>query len=360
MKPVIVAALAILTIATAVVWVQRNRAMYFAQTLAEQPIPPPMIKADAPRPNPPQPQTPAQNRPKDSSSAKPSIYDKNADVRQQVAAATARAKSQDKRVLLMFGGDWCNWCHKLHDLFDSNAEIHKLLSNEYELVLVETKAPHAQELLDECSKGQAEVGFPFLAVMDATGKRLVGQRTGPLEEGDHHDPKKVKEFLARWTVEPKDAQAVLRDALGKASSQDKKVFLTCGAPWCGWCHRLEDFLARTDIAPIMDRDFVVLKIDIDRMTRGKDVMEKYLPEESRRSTGIPWYVILDAKGEKLATSDLLPGPIKNIGYPNEPQGIDAFITLLKGHARRIETSHFAQLRKELETAGARIHAEAKQ
>ncbi len=40
------------------------------------------------------------------------------------------------------------------------------------------------------------------------------------------------------------------------------------------------------------------------MTTGKDVMKKYRPEESG---GIPWFTVLDAKGDKLATSDLLEG-----------------------------------------------------
>ena len=116
--------------------------------------------------------------------------------------------ASNKRVLLMFGGDWCGWCHKLHDLFAQNAEIRRLLSYEYELVMIDTHAPHAPELLKECSQGQTGVGFPFLAVMDAGGKLLVGQKTDPFEQGDHHDPKKVKEFLARWVVEPKDARVV--------------------------------------------------------------------------------------------------------------------------------------------------------
>lgn len=101
---------------------------------------------------------------------KPSSYDKNDDEKVQLAAASTRTEPSNKRVLLMFGGDWCGWCHKLHDLFAQNAEIRRLLSYEYELVMIDTNAPHAPELLEECSKGQTGVGFPFLAVMDAGGK----------------------------------------------------------------------------------------------------------------------------------------------------------------------------------------------
>ncbi len=121
---------------------------------------------------------------------KPSIYDKNDDAKVQLAAASTRAERSNKRVLLMFGGDWCGWCHKLHDLFAQNAEIRRLRSYEYELVMIDTNAPHAPELLEECSKGQTGVGFPFLAVMDAGGKLLVGQKTDPFEQGDHHTPRK--------------------------------------------------------------------------------------------------------------------------------------------------------------------------
>ena len=48
---------------------------------------------------------------------KASIYDKTADTQVQVEKAMERAKHDDKRILVMFGGDWCGWCHKLHELF---------------------------------------------------------------------------------------------------------------------------------------------------------------------------------------------------------------------------------------------------
>ena len=140
--------------------------------------------------------------------------------------------------------------------------------------------------------------------------------------------------------------------LARASSDDKKVFLSFGAPWCGWCHRLENFLARPEIAAILDRDFVVLKIDVDRMTRGKDVMKRFRPDDTG---GIPWFAFLDSKGEKLATSDILNG--QNVGYPFEPKEIDAFMSTLEGQVRRIEPGQLARLRSSLEAAAQEIKAE---
>jgi thioredoxin-related protein len=284
-----------------------------------------------------------------------SIYDKTADAKVQVAKAVERAKHDDKRILLMFGGDWCGWCHKLHDLFKTNTEVARLLSYEYVLVTVDLEAPNAAKLLETCKAAlspeelQKGVGYPFLAVLDADGKVVTAQRTDPLEEGDHHDPKKVADFLTKWQVPAKDAKRVLEEALSRASSDDKRVLLTFGAPWCGWCHRLHDWMAQPEIAAILDRDFVIAQVDIDRMTGGKDVQKRYQPATSG---GIPWFAILDVQGKALTTSD---GPHGNIGYPAKPEEIAHFFSMVKGQARRIDEGQLDQLRKSLEQAAERLN-----
>src|SRR6187397_2028590 len=48
------------------------------------------------------------------------IYDTKADGKELVAAATKKAVAQEKRVLVVFGGNWCGWCHKLHAFFAKN------------------------------------------------------------------------------------------------------------------------------------------------------------------------------------------------------------------------------------------------
>jgi thioredoxin-related protein len=283
-----------------------------------------------------------------------SIYDKAADADVQVAKAVERAKHDDKRVLLMFGGDWCGWCHKLHDLFKSNREVAQILYNEYVLVTIETESPHAAPLLKRCKDAlnkdelQKGFGYPFLAVLDADGKVVRAQQTDVLEEGNHHDPKKVVEFLTRWKVPARDGKRVLDEALARASSDDKRVLLTFGAPWCGWCHRLHDWMAQPEIAAILDRDFVIAQVDIDRMAGGKEVQKRYQPASSG---GIPWFAILDAQGKSLVTSD---GPRGNIGYPAAPEEIDHFLAMVKGQARRIDAQQLDKLRKSLEENAERI------
>src|SRR5947209_2742381 len=115
----------------------------------------------------------------DAKVAKASIYDPKADAREQVKAAGLKAGRDNQRILVMFGGDWCGWCHKLHALFKSDPQIRKALSEDYRLVMVDTQAPNAESLLSECRGDLEDVGYPFLAVLDAKGKVLTRQKTDP-------------------------------------------------------------------------------------------------------------------------------------------------------------------------------------
>jgi hypothetical protein len=139
------------------------------------------------------------------------------------------------------------------------------------------------------------------------------------------------------------------------AAEQKRVFLIFGAPGCGWCHRLSDWLAQPEVAAILDRDFVTVKIDIDRMTSGREIMATYRTKDSR-SGGIPWYAILDTQGKSLATAD---GPNGNIGYPFEPKEIDQFLAIVHEEGRRIEAREIEQLRRSLNDAAERIRKASK-
>jgi thioredoxin-related protein len=253
-------------------------------------------------------------------------------------------------VLVMFGGDWCGWCHKLHGLFASDPAIRQLLADEYVLVLVDTQAPHADALLAECRGDLTGVGYPFLAVLDGQGKVVTRQETGPLEECDHHDPAKVKAFLEEWAAPKAAASKVFQEGLARASSEDKLVFLHFGAPSCGWCHRLDAFLAREDMAPILGRAFVDVKVDLARMTGGEEILKRYRPGASG---GIPWFVFLDAKGDALATSD---GPKGNIGYPVTHEEIEHFLGMLGKAARKLGPAEIEAIEAALEDEARKIEA----
>ena len=130
--------------------------------------------------------------------ARPAIYNEDADGGKQIAEALAAAKKENKRVLLQFGANWCGWCHKLHKLCESDAEIAAKLKANYIVVLVDVNKGHNSDV-DKRYGNPTQFGLPVIVVLDADGKALVTQDTGKLEVGDHHDPAKVLAFLNEWS-----------------------------------------------------------------------------------------------------------------------------------------------------------------
>ena len=129
---------------------------------------------------------------------RPAIYDESADGAKQIEEALAKAKKENKHVLLMFGANWCGWCHRLHKLFDSNAQIAAKLKQDFVLVMIDVNKNRNADL-NRRYGNPTQFGLPVLVVLDAAGKALTTQDTGKLEEGDHHDPAKVMAFLNQWS-----------------------------------------------------------------------------------------------------------------------------------------------------------------
>lgn len=125
------------------------------------------------------------------------IYDENADGTKQISDALAVAKKENKRVLLQFGANWCGWCHKLHTLCETDAQIAAKLKEAYVVVLVDVNQGHNEET-NKRYGNPTRFGLPAIVVLDADGKALTTQDTGKLEEGDHHSPSKVLAFLNQW------------------------------------------------------------------------------------------------------------------------------------------------------------------
>jgi thiol-disulfide isomerase/thioredoxin len=188
-------------------------------------------------------------------------------------------------------------------------------------------------------------GVPYLTILDADGKVVLNQATGPLEKGSAHDPAMVLEVLSKWVAPPVDAKAVLAQSIARAKAEKKRVFLHFGAPWCGWCHKLEDFLELPEVAPLMARAFVDLKIDTDRMTNGQDVLRQYAGPESQ---GIPWFAALDAEGRAVADS---MGPNGNLGYPFTNSEIGEFVRFLKKAAPELSADELGTIEAALKARG---------
>lgn len=128
----------------------------------------------------------------------PEIYSTTAVGSKQLTDALSIAKKRHKRVLVVFGANWCIWCRRLHNLFETNEEISHKLRESFIVVLIDTNNGRNADI-DTKYGFPTKQGLPVLVVIDEDGKHLATQETGVLEEGDHHSAEKVLAFLKQWS-----------------------------------------------------------------------------------------------------------------------------------------------------------------
>ena len=276
------------------------------------------------------------------------VYDEKADAAKAIDAALAKAKRNHTRVLVQWGANWCGWCKMLHATFQTDKDIGKELRYEYEVVFVDVgRFDRNIELSAKFGADLKKSGLPFLTVIDADGRPVANQETGSLElpsgaQAKGHDVAKVMAFLKSNEAAKVKAADVLAVGVAEAKRDGKLVFLHFGAPWCGWCHRLEDWMARPDIAPILAKAFVDIKIDTDRMPGGQEMLTAH---SQGKNGGIPWFELLDANGNALVNSSAPKSG--NIGFPAQPEEIAWFVEMLRKSGAKLGAEDIAALEESL-------------
>jgi thiol-disulfide isomerase/thioredoxin len=116
----------------------------------------------------------------------------------EIKAALARAEKDHKRVLLVFGGNWCYDCHVLNATFHAK-EIAPLVNANFHVVHVNIGDDYDKNL-DIAAKYQVPLkrGVPALVVLDPDGSLLYTQREGEFEDSARLSPADVTEFLKKW------------------------------------------------------------------------------------------------------------------------------------------------------------------
>ena len=131
--------------------------------------------------------------------AKPNVqlYPDPEEAPSEIAAALAAAAKDHKRVLLVFGGNWCYDCHVLDTTFHSK-QIAPLVTQNYHVIHI--NVGNYDKNLDLAKKYEIplEKGVPSLAVLDPDGKLVVSQKKGEFESTTRIGPEDVVDFLKRW------------------------------------------------------------------------------------------------------------------------------------------------------------------
>jgi hypothetical protein len=102
-------------------------------------------------------------------------------------------------------------------------------------------------------------------------------------------------------------------------------------------------MASKDVAPLLAREFVFVKLDFDRARGAKEIEKRYIDKEQ----GLPWFAFLDGDGKALIHST---GPKGNTGFPAQPEEIEHFKTMLDTVKKKLTDEDIAFLVKSLEEA----------
>jgi len=124
-------------------------------------------------------------------------YDPQADPFSQYHDAIAQAKSQNKLVLVIAGGDWCSWCHKLDRFISRDTQIDTAVHDTFVVVKVYIGDENYNELF--FSQLPPARGAPHFWVISPQQQVLRSQSTAVFEQGHNgYDKAAFMNFTREW------------------------------------------------------------------------------------------------------------------------------------------------------------------
>jgi thioredoxin-related protein len=98
-----------------------------------------------------------------------------------------------------------------------------------------------------------------------------------------------------------NAEQGIADAVKKAKTEGKNVFIQIGGNWCIWCARFHEFVTSDkQIDSLINANFVVYHMNWSKENRNDKLLAKYgYPQRF----GFPVFLILDGEGKLLHTQN---------------------------------------------------------
>lgn len=150
----------------------------------------------------------------------PDIFDRRVAGEELVSRAIAEAQRDDKRILLLFGANWCPWCRRLHKDLTEDRRVRAVLSKRFVLVFVDANTRNDPKrnaaLLERYGNPTLQFGLPVFVVLDRDGKQLATRETASLAaDTDAVEVERILAFLNEW-ASPKTGRPVGGRASGSS------------------------------------------------------------------------------------------------------------------------------------------------
>jgi len=130
-------------------------------------------------------------------SAQKQIYNETANAQIEIKEALHKARAEHKRVIVVFGANWCYDCHVLDAAFH-RPDLAQIIASNYVVVHVDIgKGEKNQDLMTKYEVPMKR-GIPGLAVLDAEGKLVYSQKNGEFENARAMSVDDFRAFLEKW------------------------------------------------------------------------------------------------------------------------------------------------------------------
>jgi ketosteroid isomerase-like protein len=127
-----------------------------------------------------------------------SLYPDPRDAEAELKSALTEAGMERKRVLVVFGGNWCYDCHVLDTTFHSKA-FAPLVEANFVVVHINIGDEGKDNNHLAARLGVAlDKGVPSLGVLEPNGKVVYAQKNGEFEATEKIGPQDVRAFLEKW------------------------------------------------------------------------------------------------------------------------------------------------------------------
>jgi thiol-disulfide isomerase/thioredoxin len=121
-------------------------------------------------------------------------YDESADARADIATAFATAGAEGKRVLILFGANWCPDCRALGEAMQ-DPDVHALVDNEFVVTHVDIGRWDRNMDLVQHWLERKKPGIPSVAVANPDGTLVYATRKGEAARARRMDKAQFLEFF---------------------------------------------------------------------------------------------------------------------------------------------------------------------
>jgi thioredoxin-related protein len=128
---------------------------------------------------------------------KTDLYPANADANKEIAEALKVAAGNNKRVMLIFGGNWCYDCHVLDQALHEG-DAGNIFKEHFLLVHVDIGEGNKNLDLVKKYETTLDFGVPTVVLLNGTGRVIYSSTKGEFEPARRMMRKDLVAFLNDW------------------------------------------------------------------------------------------------------------------------------------------------------------------